>query len=454
MKNERGSLILVAMCFTAVIAIALASYITVCYRSAQFSAREFHSKQARYLAEVGLEEALWALNNGSWATSGKISDQTWTSMGADKTLNLDAANPSNDSSYDLGAGVVGALSLTIRNYSAPIPTVRSTATITLPDGTVFSKTFEATTQRASAFTNAVASAAGKVKFTSGGTVDSFNSAVAAYAAPSSVAGYAAVVAGKNVDFSGADVKGYLTTYGDANSLSYSPTTTVKGFFSPPTPNIDPGRIGASAFIPFFPVATPAPATWTGTLTDNLTATIGNVGAPTPAIWHSDGHYSLSTATLTVQGPVKIVIEGDLSITGAGSIVVDSTANASVEIFVGGRVTITSPSAFDNRPPPSAAAPVPANLALYATGLNKAVTWDSTARFDGVLYAANPGAGPVTIANTGPAAAFYGAILSSNNVTFTGAAPEIHYDYALRSTTFAGIPTPFVINVLSEVATER
>ena len=460
-KNERGSLILVAMCFTAVIAIALASYITVCYRSAQLGAREFHSKRARYLAEVGLEEALWALNNNSWATSGKNSDQTWTSLGADKTLTLDASNPSNDSSYDLGAGVVGALSLTVRNYATPIPSVRSTATITLPDGTTFSKTFDATTQRASAFPNAVASAAGKVKFTSGGTVDSFNSALAPYAA---------VVAGKDVALFNAEVKGYVATYGNVLT-DIAAGATVKGPASPASPNIDPSRIGTSAFIPFFPVTTPPPGTWTGTLTSNLTATIGSSSGPTEN-WKSAGDYALSSATLTIQGPVKLFITGTLSLTGSGKIivqgpvkivvtesllladsgriVVDSTPNAVAEIFVGGStVSLADTAALENISP-SAGAPGPANLALYLTGSGSVVNWNSAARFDGVLCSA----GNVTIDSPGPGAAFYGAILSNKDITFKGAAPEIHYDYALRSATFAGISTPYIINVLSELATER
>lgn len=440
-NRERGSLVLVALCFSAVIGIALASYITVCYRSAQLSSREYHSKHARYLAEVGLEEALWALNNATWTTSGPTSSQSWTGT-TTKTLTM--------TGYSLGSGSTGRVALTITNATGNTPSITSVATITLSSGKIYTKTFTATTQRASAFPNAIASASGTVTFNTGGTVDSFDSSLA-YAAPSSWSGHAAVIAGNNVALNNVALKGYVATYGAAPT--YSGAATIKAYGAPASPNIDATRLGASAFVPLFAVTTPSPGTWTGTLVNNTTTTLGTNGGATEYWRYTGASYALSTGNLTINGPVKLVVAGTFSISGSSRIRLTAGTTASLEMFVAGNVAVTSTAAFQNRIP-STAAPVPANIALYVTGSGSTVAWNSTARFDGVLYSTHASAGTINIANTGATPGFYGAILSNNAITFSGAAPQIHYDTDLRTATFAAISTPFIISVLSEVATER
>src|SRR5882672_5363030 len=86
MKSNRGAAMLAALCFALVLAIALSSYITMCYRSLQMSTRNASNGHTVELAETGMEEALWALHNNDWtgwAFSGKTATKTLSGFSFD-----------------------------------------------------------------------------------------------------------------------------------------------------------------------------------------------------------------------------------------------------------------------------------------------------------------------------------------------------------------------------------
>lgn len=431
--QSRGSLVLVAFCLIAVVGLGLAGYMSACYQSLNHSTREYYNRQARHLAEVGLEEALWQLNNGmTWSGSGPASSTPWTGTNP-KTLNV--------TGYALGSGGSGVLAVSVNTTTYAIT---STATVSAA-GKTYTKTLTATTQRAAAFPNAIASAAGTVSFSSAGTIDSYDS-TAAYNNPANMT-YNAVIAGNNVTITNAFVRGYLATYG--NSPSYNPA--VADVIASGGTGVNANRLGRSAFIPRFPVTTPTPGSWNGTLANNSTATLGTNGGAVQYWRYTAANYSLSSANLTINGPVKIVVSGNFSISGTSRIRLNTGTTASLEMFVAGNVSVTSSAAFQNRIP-TTALPAPANVALYVTGSGSTVTWNSAARFDGVIYATHANPGTLTFSNN--STAIYGAVLSNNAINFTGSAPAVHYDTDLRTATFAAITTPYIINTLSEVATER
>ena len=101
--SERGSALLAALCFATVLALALASNITVCYRSMQLSSRNMNSGHSVELAETGMEEALWALNKSDWSNN-------WTLVGSTATKTLTGFT------YD-NSGVTGSVNLTVTNYN-------------------------------------------------------------------------------------------------------------------------------------------------------------------------------------------------------------------------------------------------------------------------------------------------------------------------------------------------
>ena len=158
-KSERGYLTLTALSLTTVIGISLASYISLCYQSYLLSYRLFQVAQCRQLAETGLEEALWALNNNSttgWAANaGPASNVAWTLSGTTQNGTI--------TGYQLGEGATGQVIVTVTNYNclfntptpSPTPTITATAIVTLPTGAQLTKTLSAPFKPAPLFPNAV-----------------------------------------------------------------------------------------------------------------------------------------------------------------------------------------------------------------------------------------------------------------------------------------------------------
>src|SRR5439155_18724788 len=112
-NRSSGSVTLVSLCLMTALSIALGSYLTLCLRSAQASTRLLNQDKAQQLAQTGLEEALWALNNDTWTSSGPNGNAAWTTNGANRTATL---------TYTLAdSNASGQLALTVANYASAGP---------------------------------------------------------------------------------------------------------------------------------------------------------------------------------------------------------------------------------------------------------------------------------------------------------------------------------------------
>lgn len=480
-RRQRGSITLLALCLTAAMAISLGSYLALCHRSQQFGIRQIQNDKVRELAQVGLEEALWALNQNNWSASGPSGNAVWTISGTTRVITL--AYPMT------GQGMSGQVELTITNYvtpptmtpltSASWPAASSKATVTLAGGEVFTKTLQASTTPAPLFGNAIASAESYVSFVQGGLVDSWHSnpthistfsrTPTAYAAGTAAENHNAVVAGRldssatyGVLLTQAELRGYASTFG--LPVSYSTSGTPPGkVLGPTTPsgvNVDPVRVGKSAFVPTssaFTVDTPNPGS-SGTASDilgllirlilsalniirynggleingaEISNTLGSVGAIVAALLTNP------KPSLIIDQPTKMVVNGDFLITSVGHIRI--TTDGSLELFVNGNISIGG-QGFDNETND------PRKLAIYSTGTGgTAITYTSTRPFCGVIYSENK---PIELRTNGP---FFGAFLSRSYVRFTNSStnPQFHYDLALRKTLFPSIKTPYVISQVTE-----
>lgn len=465
-RKRRASTTLVALCMTTALGIALGSYITVCTRSTQFSTRQLQLDKARELAQAGIEEALWALNQNTWTSSGPGNNTAWWTSGADRTAQLN---------YTLaGQGATGQVNLAVTNYASTGPTwpgITATAIITLPSGETFTKTLQATTAPAPLFGNAIASAESYVSFTAGGTVDSWNSdpdnnSATAMVPYSFTAGnptnHAAVVAGKTngthgVILTQATVRGYVSTFG--LPVSYSTSGTPPGkILGPATAvgvNVDTTRIGKSAFVPVSPVfdvVTPPgvnpPSSPSGggllwllgailaALLDLVDALL--TGPPNSTYKTNDLNITAGSNSITVNKPMKLVVNGDLSISGTGKITIQ--APGSLQVFVAGDIAIGG-LGIDNQTGD------PKKFALFSTSASTTDTLEYTTAqsFCGVIYCENK---PIDIRQN---ATFYGALLSRQFVRFSASAtaPIFHYDAALRETRFSHVTTPYLIRQITE-----
>lgn len=460
-RGERASITLATLCFVTVMAIATASYFALCRSSYYNSTRQVRETKARELAQVGLEEALWALNQNTWSGSGPTSTTAWATVGANRSVTLDYGS--------LGQGATGQVTLTVANYASAgptWPTITSAATVTLGDGSTVAKTLQAAAGPTPLFGNAIASVNSYVSFVTGGTVDSWNSdpdnnaatAAVPYAfTAGSPANYAAVVAGNDngtfgVVLNQALVNGYVATFGKpvSYSTSGSPGGMVKGPATAGSVKVDPARLGQSAFIPAASVFTVVPPPASGPNFGGLIGTILDLvgallGAPSSAeVYKVNGDLTilgvpLLSPNLTVDNrAMKLIIDGDLTIGGSGKITVNS--NASLKIFVAGDVSIGG-NGIQNLTQD------PRKLAIFCTSgsTSDSVQYTTSADFCGVIYAENK---PIDIREN---ATFYGALLSGQYVRFStnATAPNFHYDSSLRNVRFSNISTPYLLNQVTE-----
>ncbi len=459
-RNRRGATTLAALSLTTALGVAVSSYLALLTHGQRLGIRQFQSERAAELAEAGLEEALWALNQNNWNSAGPGSSTPWTLSGTTRSVTLNYG--------DIGHGATAQVLVTVANSTSagPVwPTVSVTSTVTAGGGQVVSKTTQAETSPAPLFGNAIASAEAGVSFEAGGTVDSWDSdpddnpataAVPYSFTAGNAANYAAVVAGRDDGTNGvvltqALIRGYVATFGQpvGFSVSGTPPGRVLGPATASSVNIDPERLGRSAFVPVAPVFSvslpPTSGPAYGGLLGSVLALVGALlgAAPEVEVYKINGDLTilgipLLSPSLTVDRPLKLIVEGNLTIGGAGRITI--TTNGSLELFVAGDCTIGG-NGIDNQNVE------PAKCALYAThgSTSDSLTYNTTADFRGVIYAENK---PIEIRQN---ATLHGALLSRRQIRFTAGAtaPVFHYDTALRTTRFAGIKTPYIISRLTQ-----
>ena len=433
-QRERGAALLAALCFATVLAVSLGSYITMCYRTLELSSRSVQNASSVALAEMGMEDALWALNKNDW------SGWTITGTTASKTL----------SGISLDGGLTGTVALTITSYNgtAGTRTVTAKGTATLANGSTISRTLTATSARAPLFVNAVAATTGTVRFTAAGTssvIDSYNSALGAYGGQTAT--YSAILSAGStstsaatVQLTNAQVKGYVATLN--TGPSYGTSALLKGPSTPDTTKIDNNRISTSPYQPLFEIRT---VTGAGTTLANppldSTTVLGTAGATSPAIYYSTGLDLRGTTRLRVEGPVRLVVNGQFYIgLYGGSPQIELTPDGSLEVFASGDIAIYG-NGIKNR------SRAPERLAIYGTSTLTVPDMNTNENFHGVIYTPN---GDYTVASNNE---IHGAIVA-RNVTFSGTAPAVHYDLNLRNTVFSGLDTPFAVSDWRETTTEQ
>lgn len=123
-KRRRGSLLIVAMLFSAIIAIGLTSYLTMANNALKLAQRSFLANDAMNLAESGVEVAMSAINSNSWSSP-------WTISSGNATGTF--------SGFTYSQGAAGSVQVFVQNYSTTNPVVVAKATITPSQGAPIEK---------------------------------------------------------------------------------------------------------------------------------------------------------------------------------------------------------------------------------------------------------------------------------------------------------------------------
>jgi len=117
--SERGSVLITALILTIVIGVILASHLSLSRSATKLSNRAFYVNAAQGVAETGLEQALWSLNNANKGTAG-----AWTNWTTDSN-NAWRKFPN----FDLGRGAKGEVNVHVTGYKGGTPVILAKASV-------------------------------------------------------------------------------------------------------------------------------------------------------------------------------------------------------------------------------------------------------------------------------------------------------------------------------------
>lgn len=281
LQSQRGSLLIVAMLLSAVIGISLASYLQLSRTAMTISNRAVYSNAAMNLAEQGVEEAIYAINQ-------MVADSTyawpgWTITGANARRHW--------SGVSLSQNATGEYRVYVYNYlGVSAPKIISKATITLGSGGApIEKWIEVTLSKTSKFSNGLVAKNSIVFDGTNVAIDSWNSEKDTSVSPavtraSPVPFSSSVrndngsvgsisVAGGSVLTKNADVWGYVSNNasdGSSPADFVSSGGSILGEDSPAGSNVDMSRVSTTFSATFDAVTTPttSPLSTLGAIDDD------------------------------------------------------------------------------------------------------------------------------------------------------------------------------------------
>ena len=431
-------MVLVALCLTIVLAASVAAYVAVSARSMELSNRSFCTTASRQLAEIGIDESLWNLNQAldSFNSGSAYGWSGWTIAGntASKQLTGFATN----------IGIPGSVTVQIVNFNpqsynpndpTTFPVITASGTSQMPDGIAITQQLQVKARPAALFANAVGA------YTS--TSFTINWAAALNSYDSSLGDYStqtptdqAIVSAPSVSVNSANVYGYVATTGSAPT--YTSSGTVKRADTPGAVSRDPKYILTNANQNLFDIRSDAnlPGTYAGLLLPG-TQTL----SPAVLSRYQTVDLTLSGSNiLTIDGPVIIVASGNLSIQDTASIVVTSRGTA--QIIVAGSTYVGGNGINNTTKLPAKFALISRSSGSYGNGSygnlnNYTAAFQTSVPFYGVIYV------PLGSLQVYGTTTLYGSLVA--NVMDQGyGTSAIHYDLSLRKAYFSALSTPYDI----------
>ncbi len=473
-RSNRGSLLIVAMLMSAVIALSLTSYLQLTRSAATISNRALYNNGAMNLAENGLEEAMYSVNK-------KIDDDTylWDTDGGWTITGSAAYHKWEGYTFDQNA--TGILRVYVYNYTgvSSAPRAVSRATITLGGGTqrTIEKWVEVTLKKTSKFSNGLVA---KNTITFNGTnvtVDSWNSDTSdpkdgIFDEPYSSTnrndngsvGSISVSTG-SVSTNNGDVWGYVSTAGDDPTNDVGSGGSILGETSAANgyTTVDPSRVATDFSASFDPVVAPTKTylsvpgnSINGPTTLPLPADVaaGNKIDADGNYYYSVGDIKMTNDTLTITGPVILKLTDSTAIAMGGSDGIVITAAGTLDIYTDGKVTIAG-NGVANGGDSNGDGDIDATESLYSASKfqlwgtlpsgTQLISITGNGAFAGTVYAPF---GSVSITGNGGVC---GSVVA-NDITLTGNA-AFHYDEALADD---GAGNPFRVSAWREItdSTER
>ncbi len=430
----RGSVLITALLFASLIAIALTSYIRLTLTSLALADRSFYQNSAVNLAEVGIEEALYCFNrldNVTLATSAWASP--W-SIASDNSVTRTLTD------FTLGPGVTAVVKVYANHYnpsSTTTPIIVSRSIITFArGGPTIEKYMEVTLRKRSLWVNGLVAKEG-ITWVGHPAADSWNSdpdnnpATAAVAYSASVQGANCTVAAISGNISlgsGGDIFGYAKT-------SSTGTTSGGSVHGLGTSANDPSRItnDFSANLP--PITVPS-----ATIINYVSGTVPTDFPLATHLPNTDGKYYFSFAsgrnistTTTVGSAIPNAKVVFLMLDHQGTTAIGFTGTRSLTVKTGSQLTVYTNgdiSAFGNGivNGTTAGANQASALTIYGTTASPS-TQSINIGGNGQLYAAiYAPQGVVEMRGGGSSGMVLGSIVAKS-INMNGGT-DFHYDEAL------------------------
>lgn len=452
-QSERGSVLLVVMLLSLVIAISLTSFLQLTTHAAKMANRSFYMDAAQNLCDTGIEQALWAMNNSSnWSGAGFTQSATYEYQGTFPNTGGVAGN------YTYIGKVTGRVKIWADITPTSTPHIVAKSTITLSDGSQITKAAEAYLKQGSYFDNGLV--AGSITFSGSNIfVNSWNSNPDGNATTPAIP-YSSAVAAANITVGATNVtpgaltdqNGKIAGYAAAGSTETGGGISInQGIIGNATyvnNSANKGTIQADHATYDFTESFPDISAPSGNITYN---TLANATVPQATdVQSSDGkyYYTVSTITLT-SNHAKLYIQ-------SGNVVIKTTAttgtavkisgsadgiviagNASLAIYTDQDVSISGNGVINGNASVTGAGEAK-NFQLYgtrsaSTGTFQDISISGNGYFSGVIYAPN---GNVSMTGGGTNGDVLGAILA-HKATLTGGT-NFHYDEALPTEVVAGV----------------
>ena len=308
--RQQGSVLIVAMIFSAIIGISLVSYMQLGQTSLKISNNALYNNAAMNLAENGLEEAMHAINKRISDPSYSWSSNGWTTASPVPAGDARRRLPSSGS-YTFDQGVTGTVRVYVYGYTGSAPRIVSRSTVSIPRGGTVEKWVEVQLRRTSKFANGLV-AKESIQFKgNNATVDSWHSKKNNDGTlRGSPVGYSAAVKKDNgsvgsisvsadaIAVQNADIFGYAATGGAP------PTVGAQGLIGPfgtPPNTIVADRVSTDFSASFDAVVAPPTTNYVlGGIGDNLNLPrVGDVP-------HTDGVYYYEATAISFNNRVLAI----------------------------------------------------------------------------------------------------------------------------------------------------
>ncbi|MSU50888.1 MAG: hypothetical protein EXS37_17665 [Opitutus sp.] len=462
---SRGSVLITALIFSAIIAIYLASYIRLALNSLKLADRSFYQNAALNLAEVGIERALYCYNHLDSVTTAA---SAWTDAGWPSPA-TDNSEKYTFSDFNLGPGVTGQVKVYCSHYNpgtGVVPVIVSKATVTFASGGgTLSKYMEVTLRKRSLFVNGLVARDSMVWNGGNSSADSWNSdhdndpttAAVAYGSTSDPAkANASVGTPSAVDnalsFGGGTIRGRVMDGGGTISKTsgavLSSTTSGTGW--------DTSLVSTDFSASFPAVTVPSPPS----LSKNLVSSSAPISFPSTlprsgdVAWNGVYYYEFGSAwklssagsasnIVTINGPVVFLATAHqnvnvIDLAGNASIAIAASTTANLKVYTNGNVE-ASGNGITN------ANAAPAAMQIYGTNTTAG---GQTIRFVGNGASSSTVYAPNATFELNGNGSLKGSVVA-NSIKLVGNA-AFHYDEALGNMTTGN---PFGIAKWRELQSE-